>query len=92
MTVHVLDAATTAPATAQTLKLADLADPSSKVKALCSESLAKPILAANVKIAAINFDLSLCGFADSCNPAQTRKVRSGAHKIAGMVGDVRDML
>jgi len=92
MTDHVLEAATTAPALAEALNLDDLDDPTSEVTALCSDALAQPILKANAKIANVNFQLSLCGFSDTCDPAKTRKVRRLANQTASMVGDVRNRL
>lgn len=92
MTDHVLDASTTAPVFAETLNIDNLDDPTSTVKALCSEDLTQAILDANAKIAEINFELSLCGFSETCDPSQTRKVRRLADRVAGMVGDVRNLL
>ena len=92
MSDHVLDAATTAPAFAETLNLDDLDDPTSEIKALCSDALAKPILEVNAKLANVNFELSLCAFSDTCDPAQTRRVRRLADQAANMVGDVREQL
>ena len=99
MTSHVLDASTTAPGLAEMLDLADIEDPSSEIKVLCSDAIEKPVLNANLALAKANYELSLCavnpddtGFGPTCPEPKAKQVRKLADNAAKLVGQVRRQL
>jgi hypothetical protein len=91
-TDHVLEAATTASAFGETLKLENLDDLGSEISVLCSDELDKAVKDAMLPLTRANYELSLCAFDGSCDPQAAKKVRKFADQAASAVGDVRSFI
>ncbi|GAA1478995.1 hypothetical protein GCM10009623_34410 [Nocardioides aestuarii] len=59
---------------------------------LCSDELEQAVNEAMVPLARANYELSLCAFGGSCDPAATKRVRKLADKAASAVENVRSYI